>query len=70
MKQKLMQVMMERDEEKPLSGFVELDDAYLGGERSGKPGRGAANNPPFLLNPASLLPSHNDTSMIEYTIPH
>lgn len=48
MKQKLMQVMMERDEDKPLSGFIELDDAYLGGERSGKPGRGAANKTPFV----------------------
>ena len=48
MKQKLMQVMMERDEAKKLSGFIELDDAYLGGERSGKPGRGAANKTPFI----------------------
>ena len=31
----LMQVMMERDREHPLSGSIELDDAYLGGERSG-----------------------------------
>ncbi len=35
MKHKIMQVMYERDESKPLSGFVELDDAYLGGEHSG-----------------------------------
>ena len=32
---KLMQVMMERDRAHPLGGWVELDDAYLGGERSG-----------------------------------
>ena len=39
---KLMQVMMERDREHPLSGWIQLDDAYLGGERSGgKRGRGA-----------------------------
>ncbi len=31
-KHKLMQVMMERDDDHPLSGFVEVDDAYLGGE--------------------------------------
>ena len=31
MKHKLMQVMMERDHHKKLSGFIELDDAYLGG---------------------------------------
>ena len=48
MKQKLMQVMMEREETKQLSGFIELDDAYLGGERPGKPGRGAANKTPFV----------------------
>ena len=33
MKHKLMQVMMERDREHPLSGWIQLDDAYLGGER-------------------------------------
>src|SRR3954454_4898537 len=41
-KHKLAQVMMERDAAKQLSGRVELDDAYLGGERTGgKRGRGA-----------------------------
>ena len=48
MKHKLMQVMQERDENKPLSGFVEIDDAYLGGVRSGKRGRGAENKTPFV----------------------
>lgn len=49
MKQKLMQVMMERDHAKPLSGFIEIDDAYLGGERTGcKPGRGAEGKTPFI----------------------
>lgn len=49
MKQKLMQVMMERDDSKPLSGFVELDDAYMGGERTGcKRGRGAEGKTPFV----------------------
>ncbi len=49
MKHKLMQVMLERDAAKKLSGFVELDDAYLGGERSGgKVGRGAAGKTPFV----------------------
>jgi len=42
-KHKLMQVMMERDAGKRLGGRIEMDDAYLGGERSGgKRGRGAA----------------------------
>ena len=40
---------MERDATKRLSGRVELDDAYLGGERSGgKRGRGAAGKTPFV----------------------
>jgi len=48
-KHKLAQVMMERDASKQLSGRVELDDAYLGGERSGgKRGRGAAGKTPFV----------------------
>ncbi|MFA0810586.1 IS1595 family transposase [Microbulbifer epialgicus] len=49
MKQKLMQVMMERDHQYKLSGFVELDEAYLGGERTGcKPGRGVKGKTPFV----------------------
>jgi transposase-like protein len=44
MKHKLMRAMGAREAAKPkLSGRVEIDDAYLGGERSGgKRGRGAA----------------------------
>ena len=48
MKQKIMQVMLTREAAKPLQGRVELDDAYLGGERSGKRGRGAAGKTPFV----------------------
>ena len=41
--------MIERDDQKALSGSVELDDAYLGGERSGgKRGRGAEGKTPFV----------------------
>ena len=41
--------MMERHCEYPLGGWVELDDAYLGGERSGgKRGRGVPDNMPFV----------------------
>ena len=32
-----------------LEGEVQIDDAYLGGERPGKPGRGAANKTPFVI---------------------
>src|SRR5271165_844559 len=48
-KHKLAQAMMERDATKQLSGRVEIDDAYLGGERSGgKCGRGAPGKTPFV----------------------
>ena len=48
MKQKIMAVMARRARDKPLSGRVEMDDAYLGGVRSGgKRGRGAPGKTPF-----------------------
>lgn len=47
-KHKLMQVMLERQHEKTLSDRIEIDDAYLGGERAGKAGRGALNKVPFI----------------------
>ncbi|MES1936219.1 IS1595 family transposase [Salinisphaera hydrothermalis] len=48
-KQKLLQVMVERESRRQLSGRVEIDDAYLGGERPGKRGRGSANKIPFVI---------------------
>src|SRR4051794_9358668 len=50
MKHKLMRAMAAREAGKPkLSGRVEVDDAYLGGERSGgKRGRGAAGKTPIV----------------------
>jgi transposase-like protein len=49
-KHKLMRAMAAREAEKPkLAGRVEMDDAYLGGERSGgKRGRGAAGKTPVV----------------------
>lgn len=47
-KHKLMQVMMERERGKTLSGRIEMDDAYLGGEKAGKRGRGSPNKVPFV----------------------
>jgi ribosomal protein L37AE/L43A/transposase-like protein len=48
-KHKLKQVMLERDTAKQLTGRVELDDAYVGGERrGGKRGRGAPGKTPFV----------------------
>ena len=49
LKSKLTQVMLERDAEKQLDGRVEMDDAYLGGAKSGgKRGRGSAGKTPFV----------------------
>ena len=50
MKHKLMRAMQAREAAKPkLSGRIEIDDAYLGGERSGgKRGRGAAGKTPVV----------------------
>ena len=46
---KIMQAMRERDDRRPLSGSVQVDDAFWGGERrGGKRGRGAAGKTPFV----------------------
>jgi ribosomal protein L37AE/L43A len=48
-KHKVLQVMKERDDQTPLGGVIEVDDAYWGGERHGaKPGRGSPNKVPFI----------------------
>ena len=48
-KHKLSQVMSEREESTILSGRVEVDDAYLGGQHpGGKAGRGSENKVPFV----------------------
>jgi transposase-like protein len=48
LKHKLLEVMFQREAPRRLSGRVELDDAYLGGEHEGKPGRGSENKSPFV----------------------
>ena len=48
MKHKLAQVMLERNASKRLKGNVQMDDAYIGGTRSGRRGRGAAGKTPFV----------------------
>ena len=46
---KIMTAMAAREAVHRLSGTVQLDDAYLGGERAGgKPGRGSENKVPFV----------------------
>jgi transposase-like protein len=48
-KQKLMETMRQRNKRYKLKGEVQLDDAYLGGEKPGKRGRGAASKIPFVI---------------------
>jgi transposase-like protein len=49
LKHKLMEVMFLREESRQLTGRVEIDDAYLGGEvQGGKAGRGSPNKVPFV----------------------
>lgn len=49
LKHKLMEVMFWREESRQLTGRVEIDDAYLGGEvQGGKPGRGSPNKVAFV----------------------
>lgn len=48
-KQKLMEVMLQRNSIYKLKGDIQVDDAYQGGEKAGKPGRGAANKLPFVI---------------------
>lgn len=49
MQHKLMQAMAIREERYVLEGKIQMDDAYLGGERSGgKVGRGSENKVPFV----------------------
>lgn len=50
LKHKLMQVMADREQWRQLTGRIEIDDAYLGGEvRGGKAGRGSPNKVPFIV---------------------
>lgn len=50
LKHKIMQAMADRENTRQLEGFVQIDDAYLGGERNGgKRGRGTAGKQAFLI---------------------
>ena len=49
MHHKIMLAMASREAQHRLSGAVQIDDAYLGGERAGgKPGRGSENKVPIV----------------------
>ena len=48
-KHKLMEVMVVREDSRRLTGRVEIDDSYLGGQvQGGKAGRGSPNKVPFV----------------------
>ena len=48
-KHKLMAVMFEQERDRRLEGVVQVDDAFLGGERTGgKRGRGSENKVPLI----------------------
>lgn len=47
-KHKLQEVMTQRENRRVLEGRVEIDDAYLGGEKAGTPGRGSENKISFI----------------------
>jgi len=50
LKHKIMQAMTEREATRTLQGFVQIDDAYLGGERNGgKSGRGSENKQALIV---------------------
>ena len=48
LKHKLLQTMLLREEPRRLDGGVEIDNAYLGGEKPGKPERGSENTTAFV----------------------
>jgi hypothetical protein len=48
LKHKVLHAMLEENQREGLSGRIDFDDVYLGGERSGKRGRGAKGKVPFI----------------------
>ena len=59
MHHKLMQAMADREERHVLDGKVQVDDAYLGGERTGgKVGRGSENKVPFVAAVSLTVDEH------------
>lgn len=66
MKHKVMQAMAEDEAGRQLSGFVQIDDAYLGGERNGgKAGRGSENKRPFVIAVETNDEGHPGCAVIE-----
>lgn len=58
-KHKIMQAMADRENTRQLAGRVEVDDAYLGGEKpGGKAGRGSENKVPFVAAVQTTFDGH------------
>jgi ribosomal protein L37AE/L43A len=58
-KHKIMEAMRQREDRRELDGRVEIDDAYLGGERSGgKSGRGSENKVPIVAAVQTTAQGH------------
>lgn len=65
-KHKVMQAMTMRETARHLTGFVQIDDAYLGGERNGgKAGRGSENKRPFVIAVETDVVGHPGCAVIE-----
>ena len=59
LKHKIMEAMRVREQRRELDGRVEIDDAYLGGERTGgKVGRGSENKVPFVAAVQTTAQGH------------
>jgi hypothetical protein len=59
LKHKIMEAMRLREDGRELDGRVEMDDAYLGGERSGgKAGRGSENKVPIVAAVQTTAQGH------------
>jgi hypothetical protein len=59
LKHKIMEAMRLREDSRELSGRVEIDDAYLGGELSGgKAGRGSQNKVPIVAAVQTTASGH------------
>lgn len=70
-KHKLMLAMKDAEADRQLHGRVEMDDAFLGGERvGGKPGRGSENKVPFVVAAQTVGMNHKPHRICLSQIPH